>query len=368
MKPLRILHSEAATSFGGQENYILHAMRILRERGHQVEAACQPHAQLTERLRDEGFVVHTLLMDGTANYLRGVRHLRRVLRQGRFDVLNSHSRRDTMLAGVAARLAGTPLIVRTRHLAKKVGSLMSYTIVPKRVIAPSAYVRDHLIERGVKPEQVQVVYPSVDPARIDRAPVLDLRAQLGLASDTLLVGCVAVLRRDKGHHELIVAMQTLFTRYPKLHLVLVGGGSPGYEQLQALIASLGLQSRVHLLGARTDVPSILPNLDVFALATHMEASGTVFAEAGCAGIPVVGSRVGGVPEMMQEGRSGFLVDLHDQQAWGEALEQLIQNPGLRQEMGAAGRLFCRSDERFTPVAMGDRLEGAYYRWLKELQG
>jgi glycosyltransferase involved in cell wall biosynthesis len=75
-----------------------------------------------------------------------------------------------------------------------------------------------------------------------------------------------------------------------------------------------------------------------------------------------------VPEMMQEGRSGFLVDLHDQQAWGEALEQLIQNPGLRQEMGAAGRLFCRSDERFTPGAMGDRLEGAYYRWLKELQG
>lgn len=368
MRPLRILHSEAATSFGGQENYILRAMRILRERGHQVEAACQPHAQLTERLRDEGFVVHTLLMDGPANYVRGVSQLRRVLRQGQFDVLNSHSRRDTMLAGVAGRLAGTPLIVRTRHLAKKVGSLMSYTIVPKRVITPSDYVRDHLIERGVKPEHVQVVYPCVDPSVIDSAPALDLRAELGLAPDTVLVGCVAVLRREKGHHELIAAMQPLFDRYPQVHLVLVGGGSPGYEQLQALIAELGLLERIHLLGSRSDVPSILPNLDVFALATHMEASGTAFVEAGCAGVPVVGSRVGGVPEMMQEGQSGLLADLHDKQAWCTAIEQLIQNPQRRQDMGAAGRLFCRSDERFTPVAMGDRLGSAYYRWLKELQG
>mgnify|MGYP001637219656 CR=1 FL=1 len=368
MKPLRILHSEAATSFGGQENYILHAMRILRERGHQVEAACQPHAQLAQRLRDEGFVVHTLLMDGPANYVRGVRQLRRVLRQGKFDVLNSHSRRDTMLAGMAGRLAGTPLIVRTRHLAKKVGSLMSYTIVPKRVITPSDYVRDHLIARGVKPEHVQVVYPCVDPAVIDSAPALDLRAELGLDSDALLVGCVAVLRREKGHQELIESMKPLFERYPNMHLVLAGGGSPGYEQLQALVAQCGLQARVHLLGARSDVPSILPNLDIFVLATHMEASGTVFVEAGCAGVPVVGSRVGGVPEVLLEGRSGFLADVHDQQAWTAAIEKLIQNPGLRQEMGAEGRLFCRSDERFTPVAMGDRLEGAYYRWLKELQG
>ena len=229
-------------------------------------------------------------------------------------------------------------------------------------------MRDRLIERGVKPEHVQVVYPCVDPSVIDSAPALDLRAELGLAPDTVLVGCVAVLRREKGHHELIAAMQPLFDRYPQVHLVLVGGGSPGYEQLQALIAELGLQERIHLLGSRSDVPSILPNLDVFALATHMEASGTAFVEAGCAGVPVVGSRVGGVPEMMQEGRSGLLADLHDKQAWCVAIEQLIQNPQRRQDMGAAGRLFCRSDERFTPVAMGDRLESAYYRWLKELQG
>ena len=142
MKPLRIIHSEAATSFGGQEQYIHQMMTAMRERGHHMEAICQPHALLAQRLRDDGFTVHTLLMDGPANYIKGVIRLRKVLREGHFDVLNTHSRRDTLLAGMAGRLAGTPLIVRTRHLAKRVGSLLSYTIVPHRVTTASNFVRN----------------------------------------------------------------------------------------------------------------------------------------------------------------------------------------------------------------------------------
>lgn len=125
MKPLRILHSEAATSFGGQEHRIYKEMLALRARGHHMQAACQPHAQLTERLRDQGFTVHTLLMDGPVNYVKGVARLRTILRDERIDVLNTHSRRDTLLAGLAGRLANTPLIVRTRHLANRPGSLLS---------------------------------------------------------------------------------------------------------------------------------------------------------------------------------------------------------------------------------------------------
>ena len=107
--------TEAATSFGGQEFCIYKEMVAMRERGHHLEAVCQPQAELGGRLREAGFKVHNLLMDGPVNFLRGVSALRRVLRGGRFDVLNTHSRRDTVLASIGARLAGTPLIVRTRH-------------------------------------------------------------------------------------------------------------------------------------------------------------------------------------------------------------------------------------------------------------
>ncbi|HWK63062.1 MAG TPA: glycosyltransferase family 4 protein [Eoetvoesiella sp.] len=365
MSPLRIMHSEAATSFGGQEQYIYRMMRAMRDRGHHLEAICQPHAVLAQRLRDDGFTVHTLYMDGPINYVKGVLQLRKILRDGRFDVLNSHSRRDTMLAGCAARLAGTPLIVRTRHLAKKVGSLLSYTIVPHRVTTASEFVRKHLIDRGARPSDVAVVYPVVDLAEWSQPSTL--RQELQLGQDDIVVGCVAVMRAQKGHRALIDAMEPLLRRRARLHLVFVGGGSPTFEQVQAHVAAKGLGGQIHLLGARKDVPNLLAGFDMFALATEQEASGTVFVEAANAGLAVVGTDVDGVPEMMKNGVTGLLVPLHDQAALTAALEKLIDDPGLRARMGEAGRRMVRTEGKFSQEAMVRNIESCYYRWLSELK-
>lgn len=363
MKPLRIIHSEAATSFGGQEQYIYQMMTAMRERGHHMEAICQPHAVLAQRLRDDGFTVHTLLMDGPANFAKGVVRLRKVLRQGRFDVLNTHSRRDTILAGTAARLAGTPLIVRTRHLAKRVGSLFSYTVIPHRVTTASNFVRNHLIERGVPPDHVATVYPVVKLQVWDQPSTL--REELKLAQNDIVVGCVAVMRAKKGHRSLIDAMEPLIRSRPNLHLVFVGGGSPTFEEVQAYVAEKNLGKRVHLLGRRDDVPNLLAGFDLFALATEQEASGTVFVEAAAAGLAVVGTDVDGVPEMMENGVTGLLVPLHDPAALTEALRRLIDDPKRRAEMGRAGQLRVLEEGRFTPQAMVERVESCYYRWLSE---
>ncbi len=361
-RPLRIVHSEAATSFGGQEQFIFRMMLAMRERGHHLEAICQPHAVLGQRLKAEGFRVHTLYMDGPANFIRGVTTLRGTLRRGRFDVLNTHSRRDTVLVGCAARLAGTPLIVRTRHLAKRVGSLLSYTIIPHRVTTPSDFVRRHLIERGVKPDYVATVYPAVDLKPWNQPSTL--RAELGLDDDAIVVGCVAVMRAQKGQRALIDAMEPLLTSRPNLHLVFVGGGSPVFEQVQAHIAAKGLTSQVHLMGSRNDVPNMLAGFDLFALATEQEASGTVFLEAAYAGLASVGTRVGGVPEMIQDGVTGLLVPLHDREALTAALKRLIEDPELRTQMGREGQRRIR-EGAFSSEAMARSIEASYFRWLKE---
>lgn len=363
--PLRILHSEAATGFGGQEQYIHRMMLAMRERGHHLEAVCQPHARLTEKLRSEGFTVHTMLMDGPVNYVRSVARIRAILRRGRFDVVNTHSRRDTMIAGVAGRLAGTPLIVRTRHLANRPGSLLSYTVVPHRVTTASDFVRRGLIERGVPEGHVATVYPAVElPPLTGRST---LRKELKLAPNDVVVGCVAVMRALKGHRELIDAMVPLINERPNVHLVLVGGGSPLFEEIQAYVESRGLTRRVHMLGMRDDVPNLLEGFDVFALATRKEASGTVFVEAGAAGVPVVGTRVDGVPEMMRENISGLLVPLDDVPALTAAIRRLVEDPELRERMGRAGLEFCRTSGHFSLAAMVQRIETAYIRWLGELK-
>jgi len=364
-RPMRIIHSEAATSFGGQEHRVFKEMVAMRERGHHLEAICQPDAELTERLREVGFVVHTLFMDGTINIVRGVFAIKKILLAGQFDVLNTHSRQDTLIAAPAGRLAKVPLIVRTRHLASLVGSLLTYTWLPHRVTTVSHHVRRQLLGRGVPSDHVKAIYtPVVLTPRLAHS---SLRDELKLSADAILVGCVAVLRPNKGHLELINAMLPLLRTRPKLHLVVAGGGSPVFEQLQAHITHSGLGERVHLLGTRRDVPNVLAGLDIFCLATRQEAMGTAFIEAAASGLPVIGTDVGGVGEMMQPGVTGLLVLLDDAQALQNALIQLIDSPALRKKMGQAGYDRVHTEGIFTTETLAKRTEGIYGRWLKDLR-
>lgn len=360
-KPLRIVHSEAATSMGGQENRIFKEMVAMREQGHHLEAICQPDAQLTPRLREAGFTVHAIPMDGVYNLIKGAWQVSRILKRSQIDVLNTHSRRDTLVAGLGARLAGTPLIVRTRHLSNRVGSLLSYTWIPHRVTTVSQYVRKHLIDRGVPAEHIKTIYsPIVVPERVASST---LRDELGLSQSDVVVGCVAVMRATKGHRLLVDAMQILMQDRPNLHLVLIGSGSPVYEQIQAHIRQIGLSSRIHMLGTRRDVPNLLSGCDLFALPTQQEASGTVFVEAAACGLPVVATDVGGVSEMMRPGETGFLVPAQDADALRLALAKLIDDPDLRVKMGVAGYDMVWKEGVFTTRTLARETESAYRAWL-----
>src|SRR5690625_4859489 len=359
----RIVHSEAATSFGGQENRIFKEMIAMRERGHELEAICQPHAQLTERLRAEGFTVHTLLMDGTVNYWKGVVRLRQLFKKRRFDVLNTPSRRDTLLVGLAGRLGGVPLIVRTRHLARKPNSLLSYTAIPHRVITVSQHVRQLLIDRGVAPSDVETVY---SPVPFPSGPLHStLRDELGLAADNIVIGCVAVMRRPKGHRDLVDALEPILASRSDIHAVFVGGGEEVFNEVKAYISQKGLAKQIHLTGRRNDVPNCLAAFDIFALATHFEASGTVFVEAAAAGLPVIGTDVGGVSEMFQDGVTGILVPPKNPAAMTQALQTLINSPEKRLAMGKAAYNDFWDSGRFSTEAMVQKTEDCYTRWLAE---
>ncbi len=363
-RPLRIVHSEAAVSFGGQEHRIFKEMRAMRKRGHHMELICRPEAQLVGRMRDEGFVVHTVPMGGIPNFVKGVATIRRILAQGRFDVLNTHSRKDTLIAALAGRLAGTPLIVRTRHLAIPIGSLLSYTWLPHKVVTVSDHVRQMVLDKGVSSGKVATIYSPVEPP----PPIAHstLREELKLSEQAVVVICVAVMREKKGHVFLIDSMKPLFDNYPDLHLVLVGAGSPTFEKVQQHVAASGLQQRVHLLGYRKDVPNLLAGADIFALATEQEASGTVYVEAQMSGLPVVGTDVGGVSEMMQDGRTGILVPLHDATALTQALDSLIRQPELREQMSRAAHKWLYDEGVFTPEMLAINTEAVYCKWLDDI--
>ncbi len=222
-------------------------------------------------------------------------------------------------------------------------------------------MRRQLITRGVPPDLVETIYTPV----ILTPPVAQstLRDELGLAPSDVVVGCVAVLRPDKGHRNLIDAIAPLMADRPNLHLVIVGGGSPVFEQLQEQVARLGLERRIHLMGSRRDVPNLLAGFDLFCLATRKEAMGTVFVEAAAAGLAVIGTDVGGVGELMVPGETGLLVKLDDSPGLTAALARLVDSPQERRRMGEAGHARIWGQEMFTPETLARRTEEVYGRWL-----
>ena len=365
---LSIVHTESSTGWGGQENRTLNECLGMRARGHRVTVVGQPGARLLDRAAQAGFATAEVPMRKSFD-LPAVFRLAKVLRQVGADVVNTHSSRDTTLAGLAARLpfaypGRRPKVVRTRHLILPITSTFTYARLPDQVVAVSEAVRDYLLSEGIAPSQVTTVHTGVDFSRFDRSQVAaaDLRAELGLKADTVLVGTVAILRRKKGHHVLLEAAARLRNdpRGAQVRFVFVGDG-PQTDNLKAKIAELGLGNRVFLLGLRRDVPAVMAGLDLFVLPTLEEALGTSYLEAQAMALPVIGTRVGGVPETMQEGKTGLLVPAEDPIALGDAVATLAGDAVRRQQMGEAGSRFVR--DAYSVERMVDGMETLYRRLL-----
>jgi glycosyltransferase involved in cell wall biosynthesis len=359
---LTVLHTESSLGWGGQENRTLNEMLGLRELGHTALLACRTGAKLGQRAREAGFTVFETPMRNALD-LPAILRLRRVIRDSRADVVNTHSGRDTQLAGMAARtLMRRPRVVRTRHLALPITSRFTYSVLPDHVVTVSRHVADYLVSAGVPAPRVTAVPTGIDLSRYAAdAAGGTLRGELGLPADAPLVGTVAILRRKKGHAELLEAVPAVLARFPGAHFVFAGDG-PQRENLERRIAELALGGNVHLLGLRRDVVNVLASLDLFVLPTHQEALGTAFVEAGALGLAAVGSRVDGVPEIVGDGETGKLVPVNDPPRLAAAINELLADPARRRQMGEAAREKVRT--RFSREAMVGSMVALYQRLLE----
>ena len=194
-----------------------------------------------------------------------------------------------------------------------------------------------LVDCGLNPAHIAVVPSGVDLARFDALPDrAAARERLGLAPDQPAVGSVAALTDHKGHRYLLEGWRTVLERHPRARLLLAGRGELE-EDLKAHAAGLELGDSVRFLGFCDDIPGLLSALDLFTLSSHLEGLCTSLMDAMAAQLPVVATEAGGIPEVVDTGRTGVLVLPRDGRALGEALAEVLGDPGRRARLGRAGR-------------------------------
>lgn len=364
--PLTILHTESSKGWGGQENRTLKESIGLKNLGARVIIACPPDSKLAKIGAENGIEIKTIKMENSIS-LPAIASLLKIIRDEKVNIVCTHSGKDSMLGAISGRISKMkPVIVRTRHLALPITSKITYSLLPHKVVTVSDYVRKYLVEtEGIAADQVVSIPTGVDPGIFDPDSIKAVsKEELGIPADTRIVGTIAIFRRKKGHHILLDAIPKVLKEFPKTIFLFVGDG-PQRKNIERKIAELGITDHVKLPGLRKDIPEILKSIDLFVLPTLQEALGTSFLEAMAMRKPVVGTRIGGVPDVVMDGVSGVLVEPEDPAILAKEIINLLGNQDMMNKMGNKGRRIV--EERYSVDIMVNRLYSFYNSLLKELK-
>lgn len=354
------------------------AMRTLSEavgiskRGHRVILACQPGTALEKGAREHSLEVLTLDM---GRFFPSLAKLSSFLRRERVDLINAHGYRDHLLSLCAGRIAGVKVLVRTKHNHKPLkGGAFSrfiYSRLTDKVVAISNHTRNVLIESGLKPGHVDAIYTAIDLKYFSpRTKNKQLLEEFNISNTYPIIGTVARLSDRKGISFLIDAVKLLVDEGRKVTCFIVGGGGSSsrdkIDLLKKRAASMDISHCFIFTGLRTDIPEILSLFDVFILPSLAEGLGRSLVEAMAAGKPVVASKVGGIPEAVEDGKTGILVPPGDAASLARALAFLFDNPQAVDEMGYAGRK--RAEMMFDEEKMVDAICLLYEELLDHPSG
>jgi glycosyltransferase involved in cell wall biosynthesis len=291
------------------------------------------------------------------------------LSRERVDILHSHMFGSNAWGAALATLARVPVFVAHVHSwaveDQRLRVFLDRNVIARAadaVLAVSNEDRRRMIEvGGLPPAKVRLVQNGIvapAPARTD------VRAELGIPPDAEVVGTVAVLRREKAHEILVHAAELLAPEFPRLR-VLIAGMGPEEERLRRLVRDKGLEQRVLLLGFRRHVADVLAALDVVAFSSDREGSPLAVMEAMAAAKPVVATRVGGVPDIVDDGVHGLLVPPRDPHALAGAVARLLRDPTLRRELGQRGHE--RQRREFDIAAVVGRVATLYEELAEQVR-
>jgi glycosyltransferase involved in cell wall biosynthesis len=349
-----ILHTEASVGFGGQEVRILAEARWLLDRGWSTWIAAQPGSRLLAEATAEGIPAVAVSMPHPTS-LPAMRRLRRLMSERAVNLVHTHSSVDSWLATLAARSRRLP-VVRSRHVSIPVGRgrALIYRLAD-RVITSGAAIKAMLEAAGVPAPRVVSIPAGIDTGRFhDGVSGAAVRAEFGGGP---LVGLVANIRGSKGHQVLLEAAPRVLAERPDTRFLIVGDGV-GFDDVRCSVSARGLAGDVIMTGFRRDVAEIMAALDVLVLPSlRSEATSQVVPQALAVGTPVVGTTVGGIPEIIRDGETGRLVPPGDPPALAAAILDLLGDPARARAMARHGQRLVLS--QFTFQAMMEATTRVY---------
>lgn len=365
---VRVVYLAHAFMVGGAEEMVLNLVRHLPPRFEPMVCCIHEAGPIGEEIRRTGTPVAVLGLTPGLRRLGDVGGIRRYLREVRPQIVHTFLLTASLYGRLAAILERVPIVIGTEvniYEHKRFTHAVAERLLmagTDRVVVSADSVRDFYVKQvHADPAKVDVIFNAVDflqgEATLSKA---DMRAALGLPPEARVAGVIARLTEQKGHAYLFEALAST-SALSDVHLLVVGGGER-HEALSRDVEARGLSPRVHFLGPRRDLGNLLAAMDVFVLPSLWEGLPLSMVLAMGAGVPVVATAVAGIPEVVDDGRTGLLVPPADASALGSALTRLFTDGALAHRMGQDARAAVLP--RFGIDRYVDSIVGLYDRLLE----
>jgi sugar transferase (PEP-CTERM/EpsH1 system associated) len=370
VEEIAILHLITELNTGGAEKALSRLLTHLNRERFSPTVACLygGDGTVAQEIRALAIPVVDLGMRGRKWRIDAFWRLYRLLRRKRPVILHTWMFHANIPGRVLGHLAGVPIVIgseRTMGQESRFRYALNRLTIPltDQVLCVSQQVADFVVQEvGIPRHKTLVVPNGIDVRNFEHLPAKQqARAMLRLSFERMLIGTVARLDPVKRLDVLLQAMQSLSDVYA----VVVGDG-PERAQLEAMSERSGLAGRVHFAGQQDEVRTWLAALDVFVLSSDWEGMPNAVLEAMAAGLPVVATAIGGMPQLVVDGVTGLLVPPRDPDALARAITRLLREPDLRHQMGQAGRE--RVKKRFTVERMVSKTEALYRELIAEKLG
>ena len=346
------LHVDTARTWRGGQNQVLVTVLGLRALGHRAVLVAHPTGELRRRA-EEGLDLIPLAPRSEMD-LAAAWRLSRVLKDLQPAIVHAHDPHAVAVASLALSMSTHPVkprLVASRrvdvHMRQSALSRWKYRQVETFLCASEA-IRQIVISDGIPRQRTVTVHEGIDLGRVAAAPPAELHKDLWLPHEAPVVGNVAALVPHKGQRHLVDAALQVLRHHPDTRFVIAGEGELR-SSLEHQIRHHHLEKHVILAGFRTDILSLHKAFDLFVMSSLTEGLGTSLLDAMACGKAVVATNVGGIPEVVVDGETGFLVPPRDHAGMAEAIGRLLADRALRERMGAAG--LARVQERFSAETM-----------------
>ncbi|SFP89953.1 glycosyltransferase family 4 protein [Hydrogenimonas thermophila] len=348
---MTILHIEAGKNLYGGAKQVAYLIEELQKRGTNNILICPINSEIAKVCKPF-CIVEEIQMSGDLD-ISMIFRIKKIIKFHNANIVHVHSRRGADIMGmVAAKLSKTPVVLSRRvdNPEPKLWAKFKYSFYD-HIVTISEAIRNVLISEGVKSEKITTVYSAVDSSIYDKpCSKTYFLQEFKLPENTKTIGVIAQLIPRKGHKYLLQIVPDIIKIFPNLHILFFGKG-PIKNELEDIIKTKNLQNNVHMIGFRDDLLQWIGCLDLVVHPALMEGLGVSLLQAAAAGVPIIASPFGGMPEIVHNNVNGFLVDPHDSKTLFEKISLLLNDQNLSIKFGKAGKEIVKS--KFSIESMVD---------------